>query len=695
MKKLLALLLLLIPSIAYSDTATSLDPHLILITTGTLDRTRAPGDKLNENFSIISATMNYLLNNIGVSGGGAQSSFAGNIATSPLEMSNYAINNTSNVKINNGGLFIQSGSSTALVVSSGTNNSSNLISIGQSSTTFIGSVYMKNGGLYVDKNNTGQTTLSHSAAEIASFVENAAGNRFLNIRNLNVLGASCINLGNDSSDLVNTEICSDGQSVFNNPGRLSIDFKANINQGLNVFRDKSNNTNPVFSINSNRYLVGVGTNAPSAYLYVNATSSILDTPLLAGATGSYANARIFEFNVSSTDLRNTVFMSSASMRGTFNTGSQVNITNANLNIGNGHINMGGTFGNIVANTGQTSFVGIKFGQGTDFTGFQGFQSTITFIAYDPALPNESGEVGRLSNKYWTFFSTIQTSALVNISTRSAPNSFTIPLLWISSNVIKGEKILPTFEFDSGSFTARVPITATQFIGDGSLLTGVGGGGSSSLGVFKDEVQITSPTAQINFKGSGVTVVQAGSTATVTINGGGSMSVPLPEGSTNYAGYRSTFTFQQPQTFFTSATFRAEVVVSSLSASGTITSTTAILGQVFQSSISVGIPIANPTAGTYLIKKALFGMNLTRIACIVDPADSGENTVLNLQECDADGDTCTNITAADVTCGNTNTEAGAISNNFIDAGDWFGVKIVSVSGTVSQAVVTLGYQEVRP
>jgi len=53
-----------------------------------------------------------------------------------------------------------------------------------------------------------------------------------------------------------------------------------------------------------------------------------------------------------------------------------------------------------------------------------------------------------------------------------------------------------------------------------LLTGSGGGGgSSSLGVNYNGVSITSPTAQINFKGAGVSLVANGSTATVTINGG--------------------------------------------------------------------------------------------------------------------------------------------------------------------------------
>lgn len=44
----------------------------------------------------------------------------------------------------------------------------------------------------------------------------------------------------------------------------------------------------------------------------------------------------------------------------------------------------------------------------------------------------------------------------------------------------------------------------------------GGSGSSTLGVFKDGVSVTSPTAQINFTGPGLFVTATGSTATVSV-----------------------------------------------------------------------------------------------------------------------------------------------------------------------------------
>lgn len=72
--------------------------------------------------------------------------------------------------------------------------------------------------------------------------------------------------------------------------------------------------------------------------------------------------------------------------------------------------------------------------------------------------------------------------------------------------------------------------------------GAGGGGTSSLGVNFNGIAVTTPTAQINFIGTGVNVVANGSTATVTISGG----LPLPSGGTNYWNYPSTATFYDAQ-----------------------------------------------------------------------------------------------------------------------------------------------------
>ena len=61
------------------------------------------------------------------------------------------------------------------------------------------------------------------------------------------------------------------------------------------------------------------------------------------------------------------------------------------------------------------------------------------------------------------------------------------------------------------------ITATQFKGDGSGLTGVVGSGSGV--VVKDEGSAVGTAGTINFVGSGVAATLSAGTATVTINAG--------------------------------------------------------------------------------------------------------------------------------------------------------------------------------
>lgn len=71
------------------------------------------------------------------------------------------------------------------------------------------------------------------------------------------------------------------------------------------------------------------------------------------------------------------------------------------------------------------------------------------------------------------------------------------------------------------------------------------------------------------------VTYSGSTAIITITGGpggSGTTLPLPEGSTNYAGYRSTFTFQQPQTFLSSTTMSGSFYIVTQSTPGFVYST---------------------------------------------------------------------------------------------------------------------------
>lgn len=83
-----------------------------------------------------------------------------------------------------------------------------------------------------------------------------------------------------------------------------------------------------------------------------------------------------------------------------------------------------------------------------------------------------------------------------------------------------------FKVSSGTVSTQLNVQNIRISGT-CTGAGCGTGGASTLGVNYNGVSVTTPTAQINFKGPGVVVTQSGSTATVTISswpaggGGGS------------------------------------------------------------------------------------------------------------------------------------------------------------------------------
>ncbi len=64
------------------------------------------------------------------------------------------------------------------------------------------------------------------------------------------------------------------------------------------------------------------------------------------------------------------------------------------------------------------------------------------------------------------------------------------------------------------------ITATQFVGDGSQLTGVSGGGGSGVTVQDEGSSLSTTATTLNFVGAGVVATGSGATKTITIAGGG-------------------------------------------------------------------------------------------------------------------------------------------------------------------------------
>ena len=92
----------------------------------------------------------------------------------------------------------------------------------------------------------------------------------------------------------------------------------------------------------------------------------------------------------------------------------------------------------------------------------------------------------------------------------------------------------------------------------------------------------------------------------------------------------------------------------------------------------------------LLFKAVTNMTVSHINCIVDPADSGESAVIDVQQRDSAGDNPVSMDTT-ITCGNGGaTDDGSLSNASVAAGKWVSLDIGVVVGTVSQLSVTITY-----
>lgn len=104
-------------------------------------------------------------------------------------------------------------------------------------------------------------------------------------------------------------------------------------------------------------------------------------------------------------------------------------------------------------------------------------------------------------------------------------------------------------------------------------------------------------------------------------------------------------------------------------------------------------VKSPTnSDDFMLFKAPAAITVTAINCLVDPADSAESVVLTVNEYDGNGDNASGIDGATtITCGNTNTaDDGSLSNAAVDSGDWVGVDLGTVTGTVSFLSITVTY-----
>jgi hypothetical protein len=395
--------------------------------------------------------------------------------------------------------------------------------------------------------------------------------------------------------------------VTPNFGMRILDYKGNV--GFSVGLDSAIVRNILWVGSMTAY----GTITSSSGFYGDGShltgvtaSAAQSLPLIANATNYINNGDVLQkgatFYVSSGTISTLIYIASANLSGALTTIAAINMNNANLNIGNGNIEMGGTFGVIVANPGWNNN-GIKFGpDDTSFTGFQGFRSTVAFISYDPAIPGQSGEVGRFTNKFWTFFSSFSNSALVNIGTVSSNGSQNIDLFTISSRTISAAQFWKTFNFNSSSFTSLVPVVVASSLSVSGTLNADGGfygDGSHLSGISSFNQNLLYNFLQPQYFSSSMTVV-ANSTFSAQLTVGsmtvyGSITTTSPVSASTYwgdgshltglsaFGQGSSYNFTAPQVFNASftvnntSTFTGTMFVASMTVYGMITSSTGFAG----------------------------------------------------------------------------------------------------------------------
>lgn len=110
--------------------------------------------------------------------------------------------------------------------------------------------------------------------------------------------------------------------------------------------------------------------------------------------------------------------------------------------------------------------------------------------------------------------------------------------------------------------------------------------------------------------------------------------------------------------------------------------------------TITLESATSTDNILLGKWQAYGIQVTSIDCIVDPADTGDSAEVTIQERDSAGDNPASVNDSAISCDNDGATNGAVSNATIDQGDWWSIDIGTVSGTVDQLSVTVTYIIVR-
>lgn len=95
-------------------------------------------------------------------------------------------------------------------------------------------------------------------------------------------------------------------------------------------------------------------------------------------------------------------------------------------------------------------------------------------------------------------------------------------------------------------------------------------------------------------------------------------------------------------------------------------------------------IPNDSYDNLMVAKLAYATAVSSIGCIVDPADAAETVLVDIYECDSNGDNCAAI-VDQITCANTPTAAN-VTDAALAAGGFLKVTIGTVTGTVSSLLI---------
>lgn len=92
----------------------------------------------------------------------------------------------------------------------------------------------------------------------------------------------------------------------------------------------------------------------------------------------------------------------------------------------------------------------------------------------------------------------------------------------------------------------------------------------------------------------------------------------------------------------------------------------------------------------LLWQTPYNTRIETIRCIVDPGGSS-SVIVNIQGCNSNGSSCTNVDTTSITCANTNSsDDGSLTSPTIAAGNWVNLNEGAVTGSPSKLTFTVKY-----